>query len=660
MKWLHSILARGHRPLGIIVLTALTGLGSPSNAGLKPISSAGEIDYPPFCLLDANGNLTGFSIELLQASLAAMGREATFQADIWANVRGLLERGEIEALPLVGRTPEREHLFDFTVPYVILHGAIVVRDDDPRRAYDLGSLSGRRVAVMRGENIEEFVHREKRDFEICPTDTNAEALDGLSRGEYDAVLIQRLVALRLIQEKGWKNLQVVDRPLDGFSQEFCFAVKEGDAETLAMLNEGLAIVVADGTRRHLYAKWFAEMELPTQRSIIVGGDAHYPPFEFLDDRGRPAGYNVDLTRAIAKEMGLDVTIRLGPWAEMVKALEDGEIDILQGMFYTPERELKFDFSQPHSVNQYVGVGRRGEGNPPTTLDDLVGKTVAVQRDTAIHDILRDKGLGDRLVLMGSEEGVMRVVAEGRYDCAIAPRLSTLCFIEQLGLDHLEVGKRPFVSMDYCYAVRHGQRALLAEFNEGLRMVQASGEYRRIYDEWLGVHEKQPVSLMLALRHSALVLGPLLLVLLAGFLWTWSLRRRVAARTRELRDSMDRFRLLAESAPIGILIFSSNKKTIHVSQRFTQLYGYALEDIPDADAWLMHAYPDEAHRKEVLDAWQNNYETAEKSGTEFAPLEFPITCKDGAIRQSELRLASSGEWHFVIFTDVTNAASSRPA
>jgi polar amino acid transport system substrate-binding protein len=49
-----------------------------------------------------------------------------------------------------------------------------------------------------------------------------------------------------------------------------------------------------------------EFEVPTQPTIIVGGDRDYPPYEFLDKNGNPAGYNVELTRAIAEVMGIKV------------------------------------------------------------------------------------------------------------------------------------------------------------------------------------------------------------------------------------------------------------------------------------------------------------------------------------------------------------------
>lgn len=541
-----------------------------------PLLSACEIDYPPFCIVDDAGEAGGFSIELMRAALAAMDHEVTFRTGSWPEVRGWLEQGELEALPLVGRTPERELLFDFTVPYMTLHGTIVYREEttDIRR---LNDLRGRRVAVMKGDNAEEFLRREDRGIDIVTTPTFEIALQQLSNGLCDAVVMQRLVALRLIQQAGLKNLRLIDRPLRGFSQDFCFAVKEGDRDTLALLNEGLALVMADGTYRHLHAKWFAGLELPTDRPIVVGGDHNYPPFEFLDEQGRPSGYNVDLTRAIAREMGFDIEIRLGPWAEIVKGLEDGSIDIMQGMFYLPGRDLRFNFSQPHAINSYVGVARADEDAPPSSLEDLAGKKVVIQRGDAIHDHFEEIGASGQFTFVETQEDVLRELSEGKHDFAVVTRVSALYLIEKEGWDNLVLGRTPFLSLEYCYVTRNDRNALLAQFSEGLKVLEATGEYRRIYDKWLGVYRDQTLPLIVALRYLAMLLLPLLLILLAISLWSWSLRRQVTAKTRELRESLDRFQYIFESANVGKSLTLPTGE-IESNKAFADYLGYTREEL----------------------------------------------------------------------------------
>ena len=541
-----------------------------------PLMSACEIEYPPFSIVDGAGRADGFSVELMRAALAAMNREVIFRTGPWAEVRGWLENGEVEALPLVGRTPEREALFDFTIPYMTLHGAIVVRKG-VTDIHNLEDLKGLQVAVMKGDNAEEFLRREDRGITIRTTPTFEDALRELSEGKYAAVVMQRLVAVRLIQEGSLENLRVTDEPIEGFSQEFCFAVKEGNRDTLALLNEGLALVMADGTHRQLHSKWFAALELPENKPIIVGGDHNYPPFEYLDEQGNPAGYNVELTRALAKATDLDIEIRLGPWDNIIKDLKRGAVDIMQGMFYLPERDQKFDFTQPHDRNHYVVAGRKGKGKLPETIEALSGKRIIVQSGDAAHDYLVSQGLEKNLFFANSQEEVLQELTEGRYDCAVVARISALHLIKERGWNKLVLGQHPLVSLEYCYAVPEENKALLALFSEGLKMLEASGEYRHIHDKWLGIYQEKSISTLTALRYSAFVIIPLLLLLALGFVWSWSLRRQVAEKTRELRHSLERFREVFEAANVGKSITRPTGE-INVNQAFADYLGYTPEEL----------------------------------------------------------------------------------
>ncbi|MCF8128127.1 MAG: transporter substrate-binding domain-containing protein [Deltaproteobacteria bacterium] len=550
--------------------------GETNTTSRETIRSGAEVDYPPFSFVDEHGKADGFSVELMRAALAAMGRDVVFRTGPWVEVRGWLEQAEIDALPLVGRTPEREALFDFTVPYMALHGAIVVRDNETG-IIDLADLRGRKVAVMRGDNAEEFLRREDRGIEIYTTPTFEIALRELSEGRYDAVVAQRLVALRLIRKTGLTDLRVIDRPIEGFKQDFCFAVHEGDREILALLNEGLAIVVADGTYRHLHSKWFAAMQLPSDRPIVVGGDRNFPPYEFLDENGHPTGYNVDLTRAIAREMGLNIEIRLGRWTERLQALENGGIDVMQGMFYSPERDLKFDFAQPHTVSHYVAVVRKGEGPAPESVEDLKGKRIVVEQGDILHGFAAENGLEEQVVTVADQEEALRELRDGKHDCALVSLITAHYLMDKNEWSNLVHGKKPILSPEYCYASSKGQKALLAQFSEGLKALESSGEYRQIYDKWLGVYKEGSTSLMAALKYSAIIIIPLLVFAILAVAWSWSLRRQVAQKTKALQESLDRFKYVFEASNVGKSITLPTGE-VNTNKAFADLLGYTRDEL----------------------------------------------------------------------------------
>ncbi len=548
------------------------------------ITSAAEIDYPPFSVVKNDNRVDGFSVELLRAALNAMGRDVTFRSGTWPEVRTLLETGEIQALPLVGRTPEREDLFDFTFPYMSLHGAIVVRADTDN-IHTLDDLRNHRVAVMKGDNAEEFLRREDRGIEIFTTDTFEQALQALNAGDYDAVVVQRLVALRLLQQTGLNTLRVIDRPIDDFRQDFSFAVKEGDRSTLALLNEGLALVIADGTYQRLHAKWFAELQLPAKQRLIVGGDVNFPPYEYLDKRGNPTGFITELTRAIAVETGLDIEVRLGPWDQVVKQLAAGEIDIIQGMFYSSERSQQFDFGSSHLTSHYVSVVRRGELTAPESYGELAGLRLVIQRGDVIIEKLQEQGLTAQLTLVDSQEEALQSLLNGHQDCALVTRLPALAMIKKNNWTGLQLGRNSLLERQYSVAVQKGQRALLAKLNEGLHAIQANGEYRRIHDKWLSQYQ-QPHSLWVAIRYSAIILIPLVLALMAIFLWSWSLRRQVAYQTRQIREEQLRLQAITDTAQDAILMMNPNGEVAFSNPAVRKVFGYEQQEILGQ---MMHSF-----------------------------------------------------------------------
>lgn len=268
------------------------------------------------------------------------------------------------------------------------------------------------------------------------------------------------------------------------------------------------------------------------RLIVIGGDRDYPPYEFIDKDGHPNGYNVDLTRAIADVMGMKVEIRLGGWAKMRSALQNGTVDALEGMSWSEGRTEKVDFSIPHTVVNHAVFARK-DSPSANSLDDLAGRTVAVHRLGIMHDYLVKSGSKAQLVLTDTPADAMRLVAAGKTDFAVVAIVPGMYLIRELKLTNLIPVVRNVATYRYCYAVNKGNADLLSRLNEGLAILKKTGQYERIYNKWLGVLEPQPVDLRTTAKYAAVVVVPLLL-LLGGFaLWSRTLHRQVALRTADL-------------------------------------------------------------------------------------------------------------------------------
>lgn len=224
----------------------------------KPLTSAAEPDYPPFSIKGENGKATGFSVELLTAAAKAMELEINYKVAPWSEIKQELANDKLDVLPLVGRTPERESVFDFTTPYLTLHGTIVVQKGN-NTIQTRNDLKGKIIGVLKGDVAEEYLIREKLNDHIMTSQSYETALQQLNSGKIDAVVIQKLVALQLINKLKLNNLETRGK-LNNLRSDWSFAVTEGDKELLATLNEGLSIIIADGTYTKLRQKWLGLLE----------------------------------------------------------------------------------------------------------------------------------------------------------------------------------------------------------------------------------------------------------------------------------------------------------------------------------------------------------------------------------------------------------------
>jgi len=267
-------------------------------------------------------------------------------------------------------------------------------------------------------------------------------------------------------------------------------------------------------------------------AVIVGGDRDYPPYEFLDKDGQPAGYNVELTKAIAEVMGMKVDFRLGAWYDMRAALQSGAVDVLQGMSYSQDRLSEVDFSLPHTIVNHAVFARK-DSPIVNSLEDLEGKQVAVHRAGVMHDYLVRKGFTGKLILTDTPADALRQLAAGKSDYAIVAIVPGMYIIRELKLTNLMPVVRNVASHRYCYAVDKGNEELISRFNEGLAILKKTGQQQAIYEKWLGVLDPNPVAWWTIVKYAAIVVIPLVLLLGGIALWSRTLHREVALRTADL-------------------------------------------------------------------------------------------------------------------------------
>jgi polar amino acid transport system substrate-binding protein len=221
--------------------------------------------------------------------------------------------------------------------------------------------------------------------------------------------------------------------------------------------------------------------------LIAGVKTDYPPLGFLDKNGVNEGFDIDIAKAIAKELfGNENSIQFVPVTsgDRIAFLTSKKIDIVVATFtITEERKKEVDFSSPYFITgQLILV--RGDSKI-TKYQDLAGKKVATVRgstgDIAIKELVPT---AERVKFERNFEA-LQALKEHRVEAFVQDYVLLYDLLRKnpgLKMANLQ----PFRPARYGLAVRKGDREWLDFINSTLEKMKESGEYEKLLKKWFGL------------------------------------------------------------------------------------------------------------------------------------------------------------------------------
>ncbi len=133
-----------------------------------------------------------------------------------------------------------------------------------------------------------------------------------------------------------------------------------------------------------------------------------------------------------------------------------------------------------------------------------------------------------------------------------------------------------------------------------------------------------------------------------------------ATEAQLRQREHEFRQLIEHSPVPLVV-TTLEHTQYVNPKFTDTFGYTLEEIPTPDAWAERAYPEPVYRREVMTRRWARFTEALQTQTEFQPhSDIKVTCKNGDQRHIDMTASTIGEQYLVALHDITDLKRAEDA
>ena len=218
--------------------------------------------------------------------------------------------------------------------------------------------------------------------------------------------------------------------------------------------------------------------------LIIGTDATYPPFEFVDEKGEISGVDIEVGREIGKALGREVEFRNINFDGLITALRTGSIDlVISSMTATPERRKSIDFSEP-----YVKTGLSILAAKNSTVQSAAdlktpGRKIVVRLGTTGEHWARENLKEAKIIALDADVSCVMEVVNANVDAWIYDQLSIMNY----QLKHAEKTRAllaPLREEVWAVGLKQGDDELKAKVNEVLARMRSDGSFSKLAERFM--------------------------------------------------------------------------------------------------------------------------------------------------------------------------------
>ncbi len=367
------------------------------------IKVGGEVDWAPFDFVDQSGEYSGLAKDYLDVISGITGLQFDIKTDkSWDNLLNSLKNGQLDLLPAINFSKEREKFVNFTHPYLALTEYYITKEGYPK-INAIEELYGKKVVAIKGYQVLEWLKQNHPKIKIVEASGILDALRILGSGEAAVFINDNPSTTYTIEKNFITGLEFNNIVKKRVPSPLHMAVKKDYEQLVPILNKAVKNISRD-QKRNITDKWmstinnkhssldFSEKEIAwlSQKPVIsFSVDPNWLPLESVDEKsGRYEGMMADYLQQIKDISGIDFKlVPTASWDESVDLIKRKKIDMLAAISITPERKSFLNFSNP-TLTLTDGVIMKNDKSFITDLKDLKGLRVGVSDGTSLHAMLK--------------------------------------------------------------------------------------------------------------------------------------------------------------------------------------------------------------------------------------------------------------------------------
>ena len=225
-------------------------------------------------------------------------------------------------------------------------------------------------------------------------------------------------------------------------------------------------------------------------SLIVGLDDTFAPMGFRDESGELVGFDIDLAKAVAEKLGIEVTFQPIDWDAKDMELKSKRIDcIWNGMSATPERVEAYSLTKKYLNNKIIIMTLDPELKI-ASADDLTGVTLATQADSAALETMQANeawaNIAENVEEYGTYDEAILAMQGGRVQAIVVDQV--LGEYKNANMEtKMQVCEYDFGDDFYAIGCRKGETDLADKINEAIQALIDDGTAATISEKWFGTN-----------------------------------------------------------------------------------------------------------------------------------------------------------------------------
>lgn len=235
----------------------------------------------------------------------------------------------------------------------------------------------------------------------------------------------------------------------------------------------------------------AEKQAPASKAgmekvLRVGGEATYPPFLFKDEHGHYVGFEMDLIKAVAKEIGAEVAYTDMPFSQFMTAVENKKVDVvISAVEGTAERAEKAAFSDVYYKKGVYCILVRKDDDQIHAADDLKGKTVTAVKGSTNEALAKKLGAA-QIVEAEYNADIFKNLEAGKADAVITDEPLAYYYLGHGGAEKAKTVATVPSDDGFVILMNKEDVKMQQDINGALKKVMENGVYDQLFHKWFNV------------------------------------------------------------------------------------------------------------------------------------------------------------------------------